>query len=262
VNQFHAAGGMGFLVRELIAAGLAHGDVSTVAGDGLARYGEEPWLKDGQLAWRPAPTQSGDRDVLRPVSDPFDAEGGIRLLTGNLGRSVMKISAVKPSHRSVTAPAVVFNDQDEVLAAFKAGTLHRDVVVVLRQQGPRANGMPELHKLTPALGVLQDLGFKVALVTDGRMSGASGKVPAAIHLTPEAVSGGAIARLKDGDMIRLDGEAGVLEAQVENLMARTPAAFDPDRNGFGMGRELFAASRANACSAEEGAVTFAPFMAA
>ncbi len=262
VNHFHAAGGMGFLVRELIAAGLAHGDVTTVAGDGLARYGEEPWLKDGQLAWRPAPTQTGDRDVLRPVADPFDAEGGIRLLTGNLGRSVMKVSAVKPSHRAVTAPAAVFNDQDDVLAAFKAGKLHRDVVVVLRQQGPRANGMPELHKLTPALGVLQDLGVKVALVTDGRMSGASGKVPAAIHLTPEAVSGGAIARLKDGDMIRLDGEAGVLEAQVENLMARTPVAFDPDRSGWGMGRELFAASRANARSAEEGASTFAPFMAA
>jgi phosphogluconate dehydratase len=262
VNHFHAAGGMGFLVRELIAAGLAHDSVATVAGDGLTRYGEEPWLKDGVLAWRPAPAESGDRAILRPVADPFDAEGGIRLLTGNLGRSVMKISAVKPQHRSVVAPAAVFEDQDDVLAAFKAGKLHRDVVVVLRHQGPRANGMPELHKLTPALGVLQDLGFKVALVTDGRMSGASGKVPSAIHLTPEAVSGGAIARLRDGDMIRLDGEAGVLEAQVEDLMARAPAGFDPDRNRYGMGRELFAAARANAASAEEGAVSFAPVMAA
>ncbi len=262
VNHFHAAGGMGYLMRELIQAGLLHDTVATVAGDGLTRYSEEPWLKDGALAWRPAPTESRDLTVLRPVSNPFDAEGGIRLLTGNLGRSVIKISAVKPQHRTIVAPAAVFDDQDHVLAAFKAGALHRDVVVVLRQQGPRANGMPELHKLTPALGVLQDLGFKVALVTDGRMSGASGKVPAAIHLTPEAVSGGAIARLKDGDVIRLDAEAGVLEAQVENLMARTPVAFDPDRSGWGMGRELFAASRANARSAEEGAVTFAPFMAA
>ncbi|HEY1721493.1 MAG TPA: phosphogluconate dehydratase [Magnetospirillaceae bacterium] len=262
VNHFHAAGGMGFLTRELITSGLLHDDVSTVAGDGLTRYAEEPWLKDGQLAWRPAPAESKDRHVLRHVSEPFDHEGGIRLLTGNLGRSVMKISAVKHHHRAVTAPALVFNDQDDVLAAFKAGKLHRDVVVVLREQGPRANGMPELHKLTPALGVLQDLGFKVALVTDGRMSGASGKVPAAIHLTPEAVSGGPIARLKDGDVIRLDAEAGVLEAQVENLMARAPAEFDPHRSGFGMGRELFAASRANARSAEEGAVTFAPFLAA
>ena len=262
VNHFHAAGGMGFLTRELIAAGLLHDDVATVAGDGLTRYAEEPWLKDGQLAWRAAPTESRDHDVLRPVSNPFDREGGIRLLTGNLGRSVMKISAVKPDHRAVTAPAAVFDDQNDVLAAFKDGKLHRDVIVVLRQQGPRANGMPELHKLTPALGVLQDLGFKVALVTDGRMSGASGKVPAAIHLTPEAVSDGPIARLKDGDIIHLDAETGRLEAEVENLMARAPAAFDPDRSGFGMGRELFAASRANARSAEEGAVTFAPFMAA
>jgi phosphogluconate dehydratase len=249
---------MGFLIHELLAAGLLHPDVATVAGDGLARYADEPWLDDGALAWRAAPVKSGDLTILRPAGDPFDAEGGIRLLTGNLGRSVIKISAVKPAHRSVTAPAAVFDDQDQVLAAFKAGMLHRDAIVVLRQQGPRANGMPELHKLTPALGVLQDLGFKVALVTDGRMSGASGKVPAAIHLTPEAVSGGAIARLRDGDIIRLDAEAGVLEAQVENLMGRPPAAFDEERNAFGMGRELFAAARANARSAEEGAISFAP----
>ncbi len=258
VNHFHAAGGMCFLIYELLAAGLLHEDVATVAGDGLARYADEPWLDDGTLRWRAGPVTSGDLSVLRPVGDPFDAEGGIRLLTGNLGRSVIKTSAVKPAHRGVTAPAAVFDDQQQVLDAFKAGKLHRDVVVVLRQQGPRANGMPELHKLTPALGVLQDLGFKVALVTDGRMSGASGKVPAAIHLTPEAVSGGAIARIRDGDIIHLDAEAGVLEAQVDDLMARPAATFDPDKNGFGMGRELFAAARANAASAEEGAVSFAP----
>jgi phosphogluconate dehydratase len=262
VNHFHAAGGMGFLVAQLLGAGLLHENVATVAGDGLSRYAEEPWLDNGNLSWRPAPTATKDRDVLRPMDDPFDAEGGIRLLRGNLGRSVIKISAVKPAHRAITAPASVFDDQDDVLAAFKAGKLHRDTIVVLREQGPKANGMPELHKLTPALGVLQDLGYKVALVTDGRMSGASGKVPAAIHLTPEAANEGPIARLRDGDIIRLDAEAGILDAQVENLMARAPAAFDPLRSGFGMGRELFAAARANAGSAEEGASIFAPLMVA
>jgi phosphogluconate dehydratase len=262
VNHFHAAGGMGFLVAELLRAGLLHDRVATVAGDGIARYAEEPWLDNGTLKWRPAPTTTRDRDVLRTVDDPFDKEGGIRLLVGNLGRSVMKISAVKPQHRAITAPALVFDDQDQVIAAFKAGKLHRDTMVVLREQGPKANGMPELHKLTPALGVLQDLGYKVALVTDGRMSGASGKVPAAIHLTPESANAGPISRLRDGDIVRLDAEAGVLEAQVENLMARPPAVFDPLRSGFGMGRELFAAARANAGSAEEGASTFAPLMVA
>jgi len=262
VNHFHAAGGMGFLVFELLAAGMLHENVATVAGDGLRRYADEPWLDNGTLRWRSAPVASRDRDVLRPVADPFDAEGGIRLLTGNLGRSVIKISAVKAQHRVVTAPASVFEDQDDVLAAFKTGKLHRDTIVVLRHQGPRANGMPELHKLTPALGVLQDLGFKVALVTDGRMSGASGKVPAAIHLTPEAAGGGPIGRLRDGDVIRLDCEAGVLEAQVERLMSRAAATLDPARNAFGTGRELFAAARAHAATAEEGAVTFAPIMAA
>ena len=262
VNHFHAAGGMGFLMYELLAAGLLHESVATVAGDGLQRYTDEPWLDGGQLRWRPAPITSGNLEVLRPVGDPFDNEGGIRLLTGNLGRSVIKISAVKPQHRVVVAPAAVFDDQDQVLAAFKAGKLHRDAVVVLHHQGPRANGMPELHKLTPALGVLQDLGFKVALVTDGRMSGASGKVPAAIHLSPEAAAGGAIARVRDGDIVRLDAEAGVLEVQVENLMARAPATVDLQRSAFGMGRELFAAARANACSAEQGASSFASLLVA
>jgi phosphogluconate dehydratase len=262
VNHFHAAGGMGFLVSQLLSAGLLHENVATVAGDGLSRYAEEPWLDQGTLKWRPAPKVTRDRDVLRTMDDPFDAEGGIRLLQGNLGRSVIKISAVKPAHRAITAPATIFDDQDDVLAAFKAGQLHHDTIVVLRLQGPKANGMPELHKLTPALGVLQDLGYKVALVTDGRMSGASGKVPAAIHLTPEAANAGPIARLRDGDIIRLDSEAGVLEAQVENLMSRPAASFDPDRSGFGMGRELFAAARANAGSAEEGASTFLPSMVA
>ena len=185
VNHFHAAGGMGFLVRELLHAGLMHADVQTIAGVGLDAYTQEPWLSPEGLAWRPAPAESGDPSVLRPASDPFSADGGLKLLTGNLGRSVIKVSAVKPQHRVVEAPAIVFDDQEAVLAAFKRGELRRDFVAVVRYQGPRANGMPELHKLTPALGVLQDEGFHVALVTDGRMSGASGKVPAAIHVTPE-----------------------------------------------------------------------------
>ena len=188
VNHFHAAGGMGFLMRELLAAGLLHGDVKTVVGDGLAAYGQEPWLDNGQLAWRDVPATSGDTSVLRPVSEPFSADGGLRLLQGNLGRSVVKVSAVAPEHRVVRAPAVVVHDQADLLALFNAGKLEKDLIAVVRYQGPRANGMPELHKLTPPLAVLQDKGFKVALVTDGRMSGASGKVPAAIHLSPEALA--------------------------------------------------------------------------
>ena len=190
VNHFQAAGGTGFVIDQLLATGRMHGDVETVVGKGLAAYAREPWMNDGRLDWRDAPKESGDRNVLRPANDPFDSEGGIRLLTGNLGRSIIKVSAVKPQHRVVRAPAAIFDDQDKVLVAFKEGKLHRDAIVVVRGQGPRANGMPELHKLTPALGVLQDLGYKVALVTDGRMSGASGKVPAAIHVSPEAAGEG------------------------------------------------------------------------
>jgi phosphogluconate dehydratase len=255
VNHFHAAGGMGFLTRELIEAGLVHADVHTVAGPGLRAYTKEPFLDEGRLAWRAAPASSGDLDVLRPASDPFQATGGLRLLRGNLGRSVIKVSAVKPQHRVVEAPALVFEDQGEVLAAFRAGRLERDVVVVLRFQGPRANGMPELHKLTPALSVLQDRGFRVALVTDGRMSGASGKVPAAIHVSPEALAGGPLAKLRDGDHIHLNAETGVLEARVdaEAWAARRPATRASRLSHPTFGRELFAPFRNVVTSAEEGA---------
>jgi len=259
VNHFHAAGGMGLLIRELLSAGLLHGDVVTAVGDGLAAYTEEPWLDGDRLAWRAAPESTLDRDVLRPVSDPFSSEGGLKLLTGNLGRSVIKVSAVSADHRIVEAPALVFEDQEQVSAAFSAGELDRDVVVVVRFQGPRANGMPELHSLTPALSVLQKRGFKVALVTDGRMSGASGSVPAAIQLTPESVCGGALARLRDGDVIRLDSVAGTLEAQVPGdvLSRRESARPDLTANTWGHGRELFATFRSRAGDAESGALACA-----
>jgi phosphogluconate dehydratase len=251
VNRFHAAGGMAFLTRELIGAGLLHPDTVTVAGD-LTAYASEPFLDGERLVWRPAVDQSGDREVLRPASDPFDAEGGLKLLTGNLGRSVIKVSAVAPEHRFVEAPAVIFHDQDDFIAAFKRGELDRDFVAVLRFQGPRANGMPELHKLTPSLSVLQNQGRRVALVTDGRMSGASGKVPAAIHLTPEALDGGPIGRVRDGDLIRLDAERGELTVRIDpaELMARPPAVHAPER--FGLGRELFETFRRVAGPAETG----------
>ena len=257
VNQFQAAGGLSFVTRELLGAGLLHPDVLTVAGQGLSRYTAEPFLKDGALVWREGVGESLDLSMARPASDPFDHEGGLKLLGGNLGRSVIKTSAVKPEHRVVEAPAVVFEGQDEFLAAFKAGQLDRDFIAVVRFQGPKANGMPELHSLSPALGVLQDRGRKVALVTDGRMSGASGKTPAAIHLTPEAADGGPIARLKTGDLIRLDAERGVLQVRLDTaeLMAR-PLAVQPPGADFGMGRELFAHMRASASGAEQGATVF------
>ena len=255
VNHFHAAGGMGFLMRELLAAGLLHDDVKTVVGDGLAAYGQEPWLDKGTLAWREVPATSGDTSVLRPVSEPFSADGGLRLLQGNLGRSVVKVSAVAPEHRVVRAPAVVVHDQADLLALFNAGKLEKDLIAVVRYQGPRANGMPELHKLTPPLAVLQDKGFKVALVTDGRMSGASGKVPAAIHLSPEALADGPIARVRDGDMITLDCERGVLEVEVDaaTFAARPVQHPDLTHNAHGTGRELFGLFRHNACAPEQGA---------
>ncbi len=254
VNQFHAAGGMGFLIGELLDACLAHEDVLTVMGQGLARYREEPFLADGKLVWRPAPKQSGDETVLRPARQPFSPDGGLKVLTGNLGRAVIKISAVKPEHRVVEAPAIVFNDQEELMAAFDRGELRRDFVAVVRYQGPRANGMPELHQLTPPLGVLQDEGFKVALVTDGRMSGASGKVPAAIHVTPECLAGGPLAKVRNGDVILLDGEHGVLEAKVpESEWAARPAeTADLSHYQHGLGRELFAVFRHNTANAEQG----------
>jgi len=255
VNHFQAAGGMGFLIRELLSAGLLHADVDTVMGPGLARYASEPWLDNGQLAWRDAPADSGDPAVLRPASNPFSADGGLRLLKGNLGRSVVKVSAVKPEHRRVRASAVVVADQQDLLALYQQGKLQRDFVAVVRYQGPRANGMPELHKLMPPLGALQDQGFKVAVVTDGRMSGASGKVPAAIHLSPEALGGGPIARVEDGDMITLDCDSGVLQLEVDDatLAARQPPVPDLSANAHGTGRELFGLFRRAAATAEAGA---------
>ncbi len=255
VNHFHAAGGIGFLIRELVSAGLLHGDIQTVHGLPLSQHTLEPILDQDHVIWRPAADKSADETVLRPVSNPFDQTGGLRLLTGNLGRSIIKTSAVTPSHHVVEAPARVFHHQDDMIAAFKAGEMEKDMVVVVRFQGPRANGMPELHKLTPTLGVLQDRGHKVALVTDGRMSGASGKVPCAIHLTPEALADGPIARIRDGDIIRLDATKGTLDVKLSaaDLAARMPDTPDLSGNHHGMGRELFGAARAAVSSAEEGA---------
>ena len=255
VNHFHAAGGMAYVVRELLGAGLAHADVLTVAEQGMAAYATEPVLDEsGALGWRPAPEASHDPAMLRPAADPFQPDGGMRLVTGNLGRATFKTSAVAAERWTVEAPARVFDSQEAVQAAFKAGELDRDVVVVVRFQGPRANGMPELHKLTPPLGVLQDRGFKVALVTDGRMSGASGKVPAAIHVTPEALPSptqpaGPLALVRDGDVIRLCAHKGSLEV-LADLSGREPAA--PPAPATGMGRELFAMFRQLADGAEAG----------
>ncbi len=259
VNAFEVAGGMAYLIRSLLEHGLLHGDIATVAGAGMARYTERPVLEDGGLVWRPGPAESLDRDVLRGVDEAFSADGGLRLLDGNLGRSVIKVSAVKPVHRAVEAPARIFESQEALQAAFTRGELNRDFVAVVRFQGPQANGMPELHKLTPPLGVLQDKGFKVALVTDGRMSGASGKVPAAIHVTPEAASGGMLNRLRDGDVIRLDADAGKLDVKLERaeLAARAPAELpNSARAATGSGRELFALFRQSVGPAETGASIF------
>ena len=253
VNHFHAAGGMAYVVRELLDSGLAHDDVMTVAGAGLRHYQTEPFLDDGKLVWRQGRSESLDPDLLRPVSNPFDKHGGITLVAGNLGRAVIKTSAVKPEHHVIEAPAKVFDDQDDMLAAFKAGDLTGDFIAVVRFQGPKANGMPELHNLSPTLGLLLDRGQKVALVTDGRMSGASGKTPAALHVTPEAMDGGALAYLRDGDIIRLDADAGLLEVKVDQaeLLRRPAATKSPD--GFGFGRELFAHMRRAVGPAEAGA---------
>ncbi len=256
VNRFQVSGGMAFLIRELTGAGLLHADTTTVMGRGLAPYATEPWLDAGRLAWREAPAVSGDLDVLRPADSPFSTHGGLRLLTGNLGRAVIKTSAMKAEHHVVEAPAVVFDDQEDVIRAFKDGRLSRDCVAVVRFQGPRANGMPELHQLTPSLASLQSRGFHVALVTDGRMSGASGNVPAAIHVTPEASSGGPLGRVRDGDLIRLDCHTGVLEARVPAAVwqQREPAVLEHKRNETGCGRELFAGMRRAAGDAEAGAI--------
>ncbi|QVM90456.1 phosphogluconate dehydratase [Pseudomonas entomophila] len=257
INHFQASGGMAFLIRELLDAGLLHEDVNTVAGHGLRRYTQEPFLEDGQLVWREGPKDSLDESILRPVARPFSPEGGLRVMEGNLGRGVMKVSAVAREHQVVEAPARVFHDQQSLADAFKAGELERDFVAVVRFQGPRCNGMPELHKLTPFLGVLQDRGYKVALVTDGRMSGASGKIPAAIHVCPEAFDGGPLARVRDGDIVRVDGVEGTLRIMVsaEELASRElPEA--PKGNDLGCGRELFGFMRVAFSSAEKGASAF------
>ncbi|HEX8662026.1 MAG TPA: phosphogluconate dehydratase [Brevundimonas sp.] len=263
VNAFQAAGGVAFVARELAGAGGIHSDVTTIMGEGIHHYFQEPAMIDGELVWKDGVTESLDTDILRPASDPFDTEGGLRLVQGDLGRAVIKVSAVKPENRIVEAPAAVFETQEDALQAFRDGALNRDVVVVLRFQGPKANGMPELHSLSPALGVLQDKGFKVAFVTDGRMSGASGKTPAAIHVSPEALAGGPLAHVRDGDIIRLDADAGVLSTiGVPELTTRPAAArsqVHAEGSGWGYGRELFAAFRHVVSTAEEGAsVCFAP----
>ncbi len=259
VNHFHAAGGMGYLIGQLLDGGLLHEDVKTVWGSGLSNYRQEPKLgEDGEIVWEKAAEISGNDKVLSTVAKPFQKTGGLKMLTGNLGRAVAKISAVKEERHIIEAPALVFHDQDAVQAAFKAGELERDFIAVLRFQGPKANGMPELHKLTPTLGVLQDRGFKVALVTDGRMSGASGKVPSAIHVTPEALDDGPISKVRDGDIVRLDAKAGTLEVLVdaESFAAREAATADLAANDFGLGRELFAAFRRVAGPADQGASVF------
>ena len=259
INHFHAAGGAGFVIRELLDAGVLHEDVFTIMGHSLRAHCREALLIDGHLQWRDVPAVSADISVLRDTAAPFSEDGGLRLLQGNLGRAVIKISAVKPAHRVVEAPAMVFDSQEAFLQAYQADLLNRDFIAVVIFQGPRANGMPELHSLTPALANLQDAGFHVALVTDGRMSGASGKVPAAIHVTPEVLAGGALGRIRSGDLLRLDADNGVLEALVpaEIWATREQATTDLHSNYIGMGRELFAMFRASVSAAEEGATTFA-----
>ncbi|AYE28697.1 phosphogluconate dehydratase [Burkholderia pseudomallei] len=259
VNHFHAAGGIAFLVRNLLEGGLLHEDVTTVAGKGLAHYTKEPRLIDGKLTWVDGVGESADDKVLRPIAAPFQPDGGLRLMQGRLGRGVIKISAVAPEHRKVTAPAIVFDSQEAVQAAFDAGELKRDFVAVVRFQGARANGMPELHRLTPLLGVLQDQGFRVALVTDGRMSGASGKVPAVIHVSPEALLSGPLGKVCTGDTIVIDAQAGVLDVEIDEQAWAARAVAQPAHqaeNEVGFGRELFGVFRAAAAPAEQGASVF------
>ncbi len=253
VNHFHAAGGLGYMIGELLDAGLLHPDTRTVVGAGLSAYSEEPRLIDGALTWVAGARKTLNDKILRPASDPFQPTGGTRRLAGNLGAAVMKVSAVLPERQTIEAPARVFHDQEEVKAAFRAGEFTADTVVVVRFQGPKANGMPELHSLTPILAVLQDRGLKVALVTDGRMSGASGKVPSAIHVSPEALDGGPLARLADGDVIRVDAVAGALDVLTEGALDRPVVMPDLANNGHGTGRELFEVFRSRVGAAETGA---------
>ncbi|MFV0382833.1 phosphogluconate dehydratase [Paracoccus sp. (in: a-proteobacteria)] len=253
VNHFHAAGGLGYMIGQLLDAGLLHRDVRTINGTGMEGYTAEPRLDGARIRWEEGAKQSLNDRILRPANDPFAKSGGLKQLQGNLGRGVIKVSAVAEDRHVIEAPARVFTDQEQVKAAFRAGEFTADTVVVVRFQGPRANGMPELHSLTPILAVLQDRGLRVALVTDGRMSGASGKVPAAIHISPEASVGGPLSRVHDGDVIRLDATTGSIDCLTEGFEQRAPAAFDPSASSEGMGREMFAFFRANACDATEGA---------
>lgn len=253
VNHFHAAGGLGFLIAQLLDAGLLHAEVRTIAGPGLDRYRQEPRLTGDSANWVAGARESLNDRILRPAAAPFAATGGLHMLAGNLGRAVIKVSAVKPELHVIEAPARIFTDQAQVKAAFQAGEFTSDTVIVVRFQGPRANGMPELHTLTPLLSVLLDRGLRVALLTDGRMSGASGKVPAAIHCTPEAATGGPLAQLCDGDLVRLDAITGTLDCLSPDFAARPPATADLSANEEGLGRELFALFRANAAAADQGA---------
>lgn len=256
VNQFHQAGGMAFVIDQLLGAGLLHGDVQTIFGTGLDGYAQTPHLDEhGAVQWQAVAKESGNRGVLRGVSEPFRPDGGLRMLQGNLGRAVIKVSSVPDDRLLIEAPAIVFDDQDDVATAFKRGELDRDFIAVVRCQGPQANGMPELHKLTPTLALLQDRGHRIALLTDGRMSGASGRVPAAIHVTPEAIAGGTLAKICDGDMIRLDAANGRLDVLVDadELDARTSHAPDLSAQHQGMGRELFSLFRQGAINADRGA---------
>ncbi len=253
VNHFHAAGGLGYMIGELLNAGLLHDEVKTVAGQGLGLYAQEPKLVDGRVQYTPGAGKSLNEKILRPASDPFQPQGGLTQLSGNLGRGVIKTSAVAPERHIVEAPARVFHTQDAVKDAFKAGELTEDTIIVVRFQGPKSNGMPELHGLTPTMAVLQDRGLKVALVTDGRMSGASGKVPSAIHVCPEAADHGPIAFVRDGDIIRLDATTGTIEVKGVDLSTRTPAIADLTGNGTGVGRELFEVFRQNVGLAADGA---------
>lgn len=255
INHFQAAGGVPVLMRELLKGGLLHEDVNTVAGFGLNRYTLEPWLNDGKLDWRDGASASLDTEVIATIDKPFSHHGGTKVLSGNLGRAVMKTSAVPESHQVIEAPAVIFESQHDVLPAFEAGKLDRDCVVVVRHQGPKANGMPELHKLMPPLGVLLDRGFKIALVTDGRLSGASGKVPSAIHVTPEAYDNGLLAKVQEGDIIRVNGQTGELTLMVDEAELAQRQAFHPDLSAerIGTGREMFGALREKLSGAEQGA---------
>jgi len=253
VNHFHAAGGLGLVIRELLDGGLLHDDVTTILGHGLRRFCDEPFAENGSLDWRPVPETSLDSSIIASVAQPFDQEGGLRLVQGNLGRAVVKISAVAEDYHSITAPARVFASQEDFKRAFNAGELETDFVAVLANQGPAAIGMPELHKLTPYLGLLQNRGFKVALLTDGRMSGASGKVLAAIQATPEAARGGLIGKLRDGDLVTICAHRGELTVDAEGIEQRQAAAGERSAHSYGIGRELFASFRERASSAEEGA---------